>query len=200
MLALYIARNSPIHRLSVWIKLAALFAGSVAIALFNAPLALGGLLAAILGLYTLARLPAAEILRALKPILLVAAIIFGLQWALVGPLAATLALLRILCLVLLASLVTLTTPLSEMIDTITALARPLARLGLSPAKLGLVIALTLRFIPVLMNDYREIEAARAARGARYPGLGAAGPLLVKTLRMTDALGDAIAARGFENRS
>ncbi|MDZ4790554.1 MAG: energy-coupling factor transporter transmembrane protein EcfT [Hyphomicrobiales bacterium] len=199
MLALYIHRDSPIHRTPVRVKLAALFAVGVGIALLKLVWALAALVAAIFGLYALARLPARAILTALKPVLFVAAIIFGLQWALVGPLAAVLALLRILCLVLLASLVTFTTPLSAMIDAIAAMAAPLSRFGLSPAKLGLVIALTLRFIPVLMNDYREIEAARRARGARYPGLGAAGPLLIKTLRMTDALGDAIAARGFENR-
>ncbi len=200
MLALYVARNSFIHRAPVRAKLAALFVGGIAIAFVGDPWSLGLLLVGILGLYGLARLPTSEVFKALKPILFVAAIIFALQWALAGLLPAILAVLRILCLVLLASLVTLTTPLSTMIEAIIALARPLARFGLSPAKLGLVIALTLRFIPVLMNDFREIEAARAARGARFPGLGAAGPLLIKTLRMTDALGDAIAARGFENRS
>jgi len=95
--------------------------------------------------------------------------------------------------------VTLTTPFSAMIDTFAraaALARPL---GVNPHKVGLAAALAVRFIPVLLADYREIQAARLARGARSPGLFAAGPLLIKTLRMAGTLADAIEARGFENR-
>ncbi len=100
---------------------------------------------------------------------------------------------------LLAALVTLSTPFSAMIDAFAraaALARPL---GVNPHKVGLAAALAVRFIPVLLADYREIQAARQARGARSPGLFAAGPLLIKTLRMAGTLADAVEARGFENR-
>lgn len=199
MLPLYLHRDSAIHRLGPGWKLAALFAAGLVVALIPSPWALALALSGVIALYAAARLPAAEMAKALRPVLYFAAVIFALQWAFAGFGDAVKSLLRILILALMATLVTLTTPLSAMIDALSAAARPLAVFGVSPPRLALAVALVIRFIPVLLNDYREIAAARAARGAKYPGLGASGPLLVKTLHMTSALGDAIAARGFDNR-
>jgi biotin transport system permease protein len=199
MIALYIPRASPVHRAPAGLKLAALFAFG-AVAAFIKPLwALAAAFVGVAGLHAFAGLPIGEVLRALRPVLWILAILFVMQWALSGVQSAAAITLRIASLVLAATLVTLTTPLSAMIAAVERAAAPLARFGFSPAKFGLAVGLTLRFIPVLMNDYREICDARAARAARRPGLGAAGPLLIKTLRMTDALSDAIAARGFEDR-
>ncbi|MDX2265273.1 MAG: energy-coupling factor transporter transmembrane protein EcfT [Hyphomicrobiales bacterium] len=199
MLPLYIERDTAVHRAPASVKLAGLVLGAVVISILSSAKSLGAALAVILALYALARLPLRATLAALKPVLFVAALLFVMQWAIAGVDAAIAVSLRVCALVLLASLVTFTTPLSEMIEAITAAARPLSLVGANPAKLGLVIALTLRFIPTLMNDYREIEAARAARGSKRPGLGAPAPMLIKTLRMSAALADAIAARGFEER-
>jgi biotin transport system permease protein len=158
------------------------------------------LVAGICGLYLIARLPLKTVAPALKPVLFVAGIIFALQLALAGWHEAIASLLRILALVLLASLATLTTRLSDMLDTLTRAARPASAFGLSPPKLALAIGLTIRFIPALLHDWQEIQRARTARGAKGFSFLGAGPLIVKILRMTDALGDAIAARGFDNRA
>jgi biotin transport system permease protein len=107
--------------------------------------------------------------------------------------------LRTISLVLGASLVTFTTPFADMIDALAFAARPLSHFGASPAKTGLALALAIRFIPVLMQDYRDIQDARAARGGSRFGALALGPLLIKVLRMSAELSDAIAARSFESR-
>jgi energy-coupling factor transporter transmembrane protein EcfT len=52
---------------------------------------------------------------------------------------------------------------------------------------------------MLLHDFQEVQNARKTRGGRGFSILAAGPLIIKILRMTDALGNAIAARGFENR-
>ena len=52
---------------------------------------------------------------------------------------------------------------------------------------------------MLLRDIQEVQHARRTRGASGFSLFGAGPLIIKILRMTDALGSAIAARGFENR-
>jgi len=199
MIALYIHRDSPLHRLPPGVKLAGLAVAGAA-AFFLPGLAWqAGALALVALFYPVARLPVAEIARTLRPVAVLVAAICAFQWFVAGPLAAAAIGLRIITLVLLAALVTLTTPFSAMIDTFAraaSLARPL---GVNPHKVGLAAALAVRFIPVLLADYREIQAARQARGARSPGLFAAGPLLIKTLRMASALADAVEARGFENR-
>jgi biotin transport system permease protein len=199
MIALYIHRESPVHRLAPGAKLAGLaLAGAGVFFLPGLAWQAGGL-ALVIGLYPLARLPLGEIARAIAPVIVLVVAICTFQWFVAGPAAAAAIGLRIITLVLLAALVTLTTPFSAMIDTFgraAALARPL---GVNPQKVGLAASLAVRFIPVLLADYREIQAARQARGARSPGLFAAGPLLIKTLRMAGTLADAVEARGFENR-
>jgi biotin transport system permease protein len=200
MLALYIHRDSPLHRLPAGVKLLACLAGTTTIALLDSPWALAAGLLITLLLYRLARLPAGAVTGALAPLLLIGGTIIALQVALSGWQEAGATALRLPALVLLASLVTFTTPLSGMIETATRAARPLARFGMSPPKVGLAITLALRFIPALAKDWREIERARAARGGSGLSVMAIGPLVLRILSMTNALGDAIAARDFDSRS
>lgn len=199
MLALYIPRSSPIHRLPAGIKLLACLAGTTVIALLGNIWLLAFALLLTLALFALARLPLRAITGALRPLLLIGGAIVTLQLALSGWPDAAATSLRLPALVLLASLVTYTTPLSDMIETVTRAASPLARFGISPPKLGLAIALAMRFIPALAKDWREIEQARAARGATGPAFLAIGPLILRILSMTNALGDAIASRDFDSR-
>lgn len=199
MLALYIPGASPIHRRSAGLKLAALLAVGTGIALVTNVAALAAMLTVAAGLYAVAGIPLRAALSALSPVLFTVALFVGLQAVFAGWPAAMMTGLKTASLVLLASLVTFTTRFSDMIDALTAASRPFARFGLSPAKMGLALALAVRFIPVLMKDYQDIQDARAARGASRWGVLALGPLLIKTLRMTSDLSDAISARGFESR-
>ena len=199
MIALYVPGHSPVHRLPVGSKLLAYLIGSAALALIHSPWVLAASLLVVVGLYGLARLPLNAALMTLRPLLPLIGIIFLAQVALSGWIPATTTVLRIACFILLAALVTLTSPLSAMIDAITRAARPLGRFGLSAPKLGLAIALTMRFIPALAHDWRGVESARAARGAVRPSFLGVGALILRILCMTNALGDAIASRDFESR-
>lgn len=199
MFALHIPRHSAIHRLPAGAKLLACLAGTTAIALIGVPWALAIALVLVLALYRLAHLPISAVTSALSPLIPIGGLIVVIQIALTGWHEAAATAMRLPALVLLASLVTFTTPLSETIDIVTRGAAPLARFGIAPARIGLAVALTLRFIPALAKDWREIEQARLARGARRNGLFAIGPLILRILSMTNALGDAIAARDFDSR-
>ena len=199
MIPLYIHRHSPIHRIPAGPKLLLLLAASTAIFFLEPAWLLLVALLATFGLYRLARLPFATLASALRPVLIVGALIFAMQLFLAGPLDAAKILLRLFTAILLVSLVTLTTRFADMLDVLTRLTRPLARFGLDPPRLALAVGLTIRFIPTLLHDLHEIRQAQRARCASGLRSFGAGPLIVKILRMTDALGNAIAARGFENR-
>lgn len=199
MLPLYIHRRTAIHRLPAGAKILLSLAGGFALVAINDIALLTGVIGAIILLYVAARLPLGAIFAALSPILFICGFIFVLQLAVSGLPQAAGAALRIIALILLTSLVTLTTRLSDMLDTLTSAARLLAPLGVDPPKIALAVGLTIRFIPMLLHDIQEVQNARKNRGAKGFGILAAGPLIIKILRMTDALGNAIAARGFENR-
>jgi biotin transport system permease protein len=200
MLPLYIHRTSPVHKLPAGLKLAvSLVAGGVLF--FVGELwALAAIFALVCALYPLAQLQTRTILKALRPILIVSAVIFGVQLFLAGPEEAVRVVLRLQTLILLTSLVTLTTRFSDMLAVLTRASRPLALFGLSPPKFALAAALVIRFIPTLLSDLAEIRQARLARGASGLRSFGPGPLIIKILRMTDALAAAIAARGFESRN
>jgi biotin transport system permease protein len=199
MISLYIPGNSPVHRLPVGVKLLACLAGSAALAFVHSPWMLALCLILIAGLYAVAGLPSNAAQLTLRPLISLVCIIFIAQVLFAGWFPAMMATLRIVCFVLLAALVTFTSSLSRMIDAVTRVARPLERFGMSAPKLGLAIALAMRFVPALAKDWRDVESARAARGAERRSFLDVGPLILRILCMTNVLGDAIASRDFESR-
>ena len=82
----------------------------------------------------------------------------------------------LLLTVAVAALVTLTTRVTEMLDVCQRLLRPLRRFGVDPDRVGLVLALTIRCIPLMV----DIVASRvrgekgARRGLLVAGDGRAG--------------------------
>ena len=72
----------------------------------------------------------------------------------------------LLLTVAIAALVTLTTRVTEMLDVCQRLLRPLRRFGVDPDRAGLVLALTIRCIPLLVG-----HRPRGVRGEKGPRRG-----------------------------
>ncbi|WP_416676443.1 energy-coupling factor transporter transmembrane component T family protein [Egbenema bharatensis] len=196
-LGLYIHRRSLIHRLAASTKLLMLAAMGIWVALipdllgFVPPLTIAGLGC------VLSRLPLRPLWEQIHPVFWLFAgilLIYGISgdWT-----TGAIAVLRFLVLILFASLITLTTRVSDMVEAIEQALQPFQRFGIHPGKISLMIALALRLIPVLLDQVRQIQEAQQARGIDRPILALLVPLFIKTLRMADELSDAIEARGFE---
>lgn len=119
------------------------------------------------------------------------------------PTTAALNTARILAVILLAGLFTLTTRVSDVLELLSRGLLPLeraglGRLGLTAERLSLAMALTMRSVPVVFGFYREIIEARRARGASTSPAAAVSmttPLLVMSLRHAEETAEALAARG-----
>jgi biotin transport system permease protein len=193
----YVPGQSLLHRCPAGAKIFAMIAvGTVLFALPWLGLALAAL--AVTGLlYRLAGIPAALLLAQLRPLVWILAVLVLVQLALDGWLAGLLVAARLASLVLLAGLVTLTT---RSVDMIEALQRGLAwlrPLGVNPAKVGLAIALTLRFIPVLAAITAEVREAQRARGLERSLVALTVPVVVRMLKMSDDIAAAIDARSYD---
>lgn len=199
MLPLYIHRASLIHSLPAGFKLACSLLFGTAIFFVSDIWVIATILGLIAGLYWIAHLPARAILTALKPVLIACVLIFAVQMLISGAEEAFRVVMRLIAVILITSLVTLTTRFSNMLDVLTRVARPLSFLGINAPRVALAAGLVIRFIPALLQDLAEIRQARLARQAKGWRSFGPGPLIVKILRMTDALANAISARGFENR-
>jgi len=74
--------------------------------------------------------------------------------------------LRILILVLMASLLTLTTQPVNLVTGVEKLLSPFSKIGLRPHEIAIAMVITIRFIPVLLDEAIKIRKSHAARGLR----------------------------------
>ncbi|MBK1842547.1 energy-coupling factor transporter transmembrane protein EcfT [Azospirillum sp. YIM B02556] len=199
MLGLYLHRESVIHRLPAGAKLGGLML--VTVIVLTLPGAWGALAAGLVGAAVLAaaELPAGRVLSELRAPVVMLTLLFGFQAVLAGGgwMETAIAVARFAALILLATLVTLTTRVMDMVDLFERLFGLLRPLGVNPAKMALMLALTIRFIPLLGDQVREVRMAQRARGVERNIAALFVPLLVKILTMADDLTAALEARGYD---
>src|SRR5699024_12135864 len=75
--------------------------------------------------------------------------------------------LRFLLLIFMTSLITLTTTPIEITDAIEELLRPLNKIKFPVHELALMMSISLRLIPTLMQETDKISKAQASRGVEF---------------------------------
>lgn len=199
MIGLYLPGHSLLHRMPAGAKLLSLLVIIVAATvLVRTPAQAGVLGLAVGALFVLARVPWRVALAQLRPVVWMLALIAVVQVLTTSPARATVVCALLLISVALAALVTLTTRVTDMLDAVTRGLGPLRRFGVDPERVGLLLALAIRCVPLLAGIVREVADARRARGLQWSVTALATPVLVRALRTADAMGDALAARGVDD--
>lgn len=134
-------------------------------------------------------------LRRLWPLWPFAVIIIGWHWITGAPAQGEVIVVRMFTAVALANLVTMTTPLTEMMGVIHRLLRPFARLGLNLRAIELAAAMVIRFTPVLAQKGGALALAWRARSRRRAGWRVIVPFMVLALDDADHVAEALRARG-----
>ena len=198
MIGLYHPGSSLLHRIPAGVKVLVFAALTLDIALTAGgawTLPAAGCLTAVL--YLLAGLGIRPLLRQLCAarwivlVMLVTQVIF-----LPVPVALT-NTGRVLIVIALAALITLTTRIPALLDATERALAPFRRFGVNPAAIGLLLALTITAIPVIGGFAADIREAQRARGAPVRLQTFVVPLLVMSLKHSDELADALTARGIE---
>ncbi len=184
------------HRLPAGLKLAAMAVATTALFALQSPMPLALAATATVGLFVTGGVRFAgagfRLLLPLWPFVL----IVGLWHLWIWDIAAGASiLLRMLTAVALANFVTMTTRLSDMMSVFQWLAKPLAAFGLSPRKLALAVALTIRFIPVMLDRLAQITQSWRARSPRRPRWRVLVPATLAALDDADRAAEALRARG-----
>ena len=100
--------------------------------------------------------------------------------------------------VLISRILLTTTPLPLLLDGIIWLLTPLKLLGLSPKRIGLMLALVIRSIPAIMDNWGALQHAAHARGLpKHSAWRLLVPLVVQTVGYAQITGDVLTARGLE---
>ncbi|KHL15106.1 biotin transport system permease protein [Mumia flava] len=195
MIGLYRPGDTLLHRMSVGATLLALALTAVVVTWVRGPVAAVTGLLVVTGVAVYAGLSLRECVRALRPILLVAAALAVFQaWQATWQRAVEVPV-DLLTLVLAAAVVTATTPVDAMIEAIVRWLGPFRRLGVHPERVGLAFALMLRSIPALLELGHETRDAARARGLERNARAVLIPFVLRAVARAQDTGDALVARG-----
>ncbi|WP_163528037.1 energy-coupling factor transporter transmembrane component T family protein [Halobacillus ihumii] len=220
----YIPGNSVVHRLDPRSKIAIIFFFVVIVFFANSVLSYGLLTLFAIGSAVATRIPIRYIVKGLKPVWFLIAFTFLLHlivtkegevlttilgWDLYkGALIQGAAIsLRFFLLIMVTSLLTLTTTPIEITDAIEQLLGPLKKVRFPVHELALMMSISLRFIPTLMQETEKISKAQASRGVDFrtgsfkDRIKAVVPLLVplfvSAFKRAEELAMAMEARGYK---
>ncbi|PAY24479.1 cobalt ABC transporter [Dietzia natronolimnaea] len=199
MFATYQPGHSLLHRLPAGLKILLVCALILAVSLsvgqaWHVLPALGFASA----LYAIGRIRPRAAWDQVRPVLPMLIAILVLQWIVADLDTAVRVSGALLVAVAIAGLVALTTKVSDMLDAVTRAARPLRHIGVSPDRVALVLVLTIRAIPLLARQLRQVTEARKARGLGMSIRALVVPTVLGALTTADQLGDALAARGVDD--
>ena len=190
--------TSLIHRLPAGVKLLVLVLAGIGSVFLRTPSQVTAWLVAVVVLYLVAELSPVVLWQQVRPLWWVL-VLLGIFHVLVSGWARAYEVVGgLVGLVLLAALVTLTTRTTELIDVVVRVCRPLAKVGVDPERIGLLLSLGIRSVPVVVGLAAEVREAQLARGLGMSPRAFAVPLVVRSLRHADALGEALAARGVDD--
>ena len=192
-LGVYIPGDTWLHRIGAALKFVLLVVFIIAVTalptqLWHALVAL----VFVLVLYVWARIPARVAWRQLVPLLPVLLFLGVFMVWQNGVQSALTLLTDLLATIAAANLLTLTTPVEELLS---ALDRALAPFGRTGELISLTIALTIRLIPLTLATANEVLEARKARGVGFSITAFGIPLVIRSVRRAKMMGEALMARG-----
>ena len=179
----YYPGNSFIHRLDPRVKILATVFYIVALFVVADFIGFAVAFIELAVIIAVSRVPLRFILRGLKPVFLILAFTFLINMFMVkgeplvtlgfltitreGLRTAVFMAVRLILLIIGASLLTLTTKPISLTDGMEALLSPFKRFGLPAHELAMMMTIALRFIPTLLEETDKIMKAQQARGADF---------------------------------
>ncbi|WP_413304637.1 energy-coupling factor transporter transmembrane protein EcfT [Bacillus sp. 1P10SD] len=219
----YVPADSLIHKMDPRSKLLIIFLFVCVIFLAN-----NAVTYALIGIYTffmlgLSRIPVRFLYGGLKPVLWLVLFTLALQlfftkqgdllyhWGPIkiyeeGVRQGIFISLRFFFLILMTSLLTLTTTPIEITDGLETLLHPLKKVHFPVHEMALMMSISLRFIPTLMQETDKIMKAQMARGVEFSSgpfmerikavIPLLIPLFVSSFKRAEELAIAMEARGY----
>lgn len=219
----FVPGTSFVHRLDPRAKLIFVVFFAVMVFWAKEPISYFLLIGFVLVSILISRISLGYLLRGLKPILWLILltvfihlfmtkggdILFTWKWVEIheeGVKQAVVISLRLILLLLMASLLTLTTSPIDLTDGIERLFQPLARFRFPAHELAMMMSIALRFIPTLIEETDKIMKAQISRGADFESgnlmkrarnmVPLLIPLFVSAFRRAEELALAMEARGY----
>ncbi|MDE5977009.1 MAG: energy-coupling factor transporter transmembrane protein EcfT [Turicibacter sp.] len=219
----YLPGQSCWHQLDARAKIIATSLFVVASFLIDSWLFMGVLVVAVLLAITLTKIPLNYFMKSLKPIFFFVGLTFILQLLFnrqgqvlftLGPIEVYdeglnlgfFMSIRLMVVVLISTLLTLTTKPADLTLALESLFKPFKKVGLPVSELALMISIALRFIPTLFEETQKILKAQASRGVDISEgsfkdkvmqlTSLLVPLFILSFKRADELANAMEVRGY----
>lgn len=220
----YVETHSVLHRLDPRAKLVSMVILMLSFLMLETATSYVIATLFVFGILWLSKIPIRFVWRGLRPILFILMITFLYHvvftkgtilwsWSFIevteeGLRGGMRLVWRIILLILLASLLTLTTKPLDLAYGLEKLLSPLAKLGVPVEQFSLMIVIAIRFIPTIKEELERILLAQKARGYDLTALSLRRrifayipiiiPLLFTTIQRAEQLSYAIDARAYGN--
>ncbi|MDX8047341.1 energy-coupling factor transporter transmembrane component T [Gracilibacillus sp. S3-1-1] len=219
----FVPGNSLIHRLDPRTKLLIIFTFVIIVFFANNSFSYGWLTLFALILVFLTKLPIAYVIKGITPVWFLIIFTFILHLIITkdgavlieigafkiyegGVVQGFIISLRFFLLIMVTSLLTLTTAPMEITDAIEELLAPLKKIRVPVHELALMMSISLRFIPTLLDETEKISKAQASRGVDlrtgsfkdriYAIVPLLVPLFISAFKRAEELAMAMEARGY----
>ena len=177
----YFPADSVLHRMDPRVKIVSLIAYIALIFCAFNYVSLAFIAVTVLLIVLLSKVPLKMYLKSLKVIIIIVIITSVLnlfygtgepifQWGIIkvtwgGIHNAIFVCIRIVCLILLSSVLTFTTSPTDLTDALERLMKPLTVFHIKVHEIAMMMTIALRFVPTLLEETDKIMAAQKARGA-----------------------------------
>ncbi|MFB5662992.1 energy-coupling factor transporter transmembrane component T family protein [Alteribacillus sp. HJP-4] len=219
----YLPGRSILHSMDARAKLIAVFLFIIIIFLMNTWAGYGLLWAGAFCIYFMSGIPFHYIRKGMYPIMLLILFTFILHalFTKEGDVLVSLGVFeiykggveqglfiafRLLLLVFITSLLTLTTSPIDLTDALEQFFTPFKRIGLPAHEIALMMSIAIRFIPTLLQETEKIVKAQTARGADFSKgslkersqafVALLVPLFVRAFKRAEDLAFAMESRGY----
>ena len=217
----YYPAQSPIHKLDPRVKLFATLIYIIALFSYKGIAGVLFIVAALAAVIKISKVPFKFMVKGLKSIIILLLFtacfsVFFTQgeytiWEYgilhisdTGLINAAIMMIRLVLLIIVTSLMTLTTTPNQLTDGLEKSLMPLSKIGVPVHAIAMMMSIALRFIPILIEETDKIMKAQMARGADFESgnlllwgknmIPLLVPLFVSAFRRADDLAMAMEAR------
>ena len=180
----YYPSDSPIHHLDPRVKLFATLLYIIGLFLSKSLIVFAVAGVVLIACIVISKVPFRYMIKGLKPVwillvfICIVNVFFGkgevlyFQWKFIhiyreGIMQAVVRVVRLMELILGSSLMTYTTTPTELTDGLEKAFHPLTKIHVPVHEIALMMSITLRFIPILIEELDRIMKAQTARGVDF---------------------------------
>lgn len=180
----YYPVSSPIHKLDPRTKILITFAYIISLFLINRFIGYAFVAVIFYAVVRISKVPLKYMLKGLKSVIfiLMFTVVLNIfftsagnvlfEWGIIkvtdeGLIIAAKMGIRLILLIVGSSVLTLTTSPIELTDGIESLLKPFTKIGVPAHEIAMMMSISLRFIPILLEETDKIMKAQTARGADF---------------------------------